>query len=146
MSFNLTALESNRIGIKWIPRLRFHMYHLWPYQSWQWPIVACWQGCPGNWTLYPKNRFCGENSYFARPIYPLKVGLILNDLYDTICMIHIQFSDFHCLLPCKLFISSSWKALSKEYSIFKYSKLLVQSIQTESRTSCISSNYYSNSW
>ena len=56
-----------------------------------------------------------------------KIGLTLNDLFDTTCVTHNRFSDFHYLY---IFIQVAYtefiKVVFAEYSAFKRSSKMIQ--------------------
>ena len=68
-----------------------------------------------------------------------KAGLTLNDLYDTTCLTHNRFSDFHCVYTIIQVVHTAvYKSCS--YSLFS----LQEFKQNDSKTNCSSSNYCTN--
>ena len=56
-----------------------------------------------------------------------KTGLTLNDLYDTTCMTHRQFSHFHCVYTIIHVVHTEFiKVVLTEYSAFKSSSKMIQ--------------------
>ena len=64
---------------------------------------------------------------FAAPLSWIKAGLTLNDLYDTTCITHNRFSNFHCAQTFIQVIRTQFiKVVLKEYSAFKSSSKMIQ--------------------
>ena len=56
-----------------------------------------------------------------------KAGLTLNDLYDTTCMTHNRFSNFHCVYTIIQVVHTEFiKVVLTEYSAFKNSSKMIQ--------------------
>ena len=56
-----------------------------------------------------------------------KAGLTLNDLYDTTCMTHNRFSNFHCVYTIIQVVHTEFiKVVLTEYSAFKSSSKMIQ--------------------
>ena len=56
-----------------------------------------------------------------------KAGLTLNDLYDTTCMTHNRFSNFHCVCTIIQVAHTQFiKVVLTEYSAFKSSRKMIQ--------------------
>ena len=56
-----------------------------------------------------------------------KADLTLNDLYDTTCMTHNRFSDFHCVYTILQVVHTEFiKVVLTEYSAFKSSSKMIQ--------------------
>ena len=54
----------------------------------------------------------------------LKAGLTLHDLYDTTCMTHSWFSNFHCVYTLIQVVHTEFqKNVPTEYSAFKRSSI-----------------------
>ena len=57
----------------------------------------------------------------------IKASLTLNDLYDTTCMIHNRFSDFHCAYTILQVVHTEFiKVVCTDYSAFKSSSKMIQ--------------------
>ena len=56
-----------------------------------------------------------------------KAGLTLSDLYDTTCMTHNRFSNFHCVYTIIQVVHTEFiKVVLTEYSAFKSSSKMIQ--------------------
>ena len=56
-----------------------------------------------------------------------KAGLTLNDLYDTTCMTHNRFSNFHCVYTNIQVVHTEFiKVVRTDYSTFKISRKMIQ--------------------
>ena len=56
-----------------------------------------------------------------------KASLTLNDLYDTTCMTHNRFSNFHCAYTIIQVVHTEFiKVVRTEYSAFKSSSKRIQ--------------------
>ena len=96
------------------------------------------------WVKVFKNgpsKICGRQTALIKfeVIWSASASLTLNDLYDTTCMTHNRFSNFH--LRLHYHTSCSYRVhKSCSYKVFS----LQEFKQNDSRTSCSSSNYCTN--
>ena len=59
--------------------------------------------------------------------FQTKTALTLNDLYDTTCMIHNLFSNFHCVCTIIQVVHTEFiKNVLTEYSVFKSLSKMIQ--------------------
>ena len=57
-----------------------------------------------------------------------KAGLTLNDLYDTTCMTHNRFSNFHCVYTIIQVVHAELIKMLLKYSTFKSSSKMIQEL------------------
>ena len=60
-------------------------------------------------------------------VFITKADLILNDLYDTTCMTHNRFSNFHCVYTIIQVVHTEFiKVVCTDYLAFKSSNKMIQ--------------------
>ena len=82
-------------------------------------------------TLYEFAILYSQTSLIIQAVLYIlfKAGLTLNDLYDTICMTHNRFSNFHCVYTIIQVVHAELiKVVLMEYSALKSSSKMIQEL------------------